>query len=274
MGINLTVYGPARPLHSGHYGNWAPNPNVMLAHLIASMRDEEGRILLANFYDDVLPLTAAQRTAMAAIPPVEAQLMGELRLGRVEGGGASLSELTARPALNVSGISGGRTGSGSANVIVPEATAYLDFRLVPNQRPERVRAMLISHLKARGYHVISEDPDSATLRGHPRIIKVTGDGGYAATGTALELPVSRAVLRAAEAALGEPIIAKPPMGGSLPLHHFVEVLGSPLIMVPIVNHDNNQHAENENLRIKNLWDGIALYAGLLAYLGPMWAQVP
>lgn len=274
MGINLTVYGPARPLHSGHYGNWAPNPNVMLAHLIASMRDEEGRILLANFYDDVLPFTAGQRAAMATIPPVEAQLMGELRLGRVEGGGASLSELTARPALNVSGISGGRTGSASANVIVPEATAYLDFRLVPNQRPERVRAMLHAHLTARGYHVVSEDPDSATRRAHPRVIKVTGDGGYAATGTALELPVSRAVLRAAAAALGEPIIAKPPMGGSLPLHHFVEVLGSPLIMVPIVNHDNNQHAENENLRIKNLWDGIALYAGLLAYLGPMWAQVP
>lgn len=274
MGINLTVYGPARPLHSGHYGNWAPNPNVMLAHLIASMRDEEGRILLANFYDDVLPLTAGQRAAMATIPAVEAQLMGELRLGRVEGGGASLSELTARPALNVSGISGGRTGSASANVIVPEATAYFDFRLVPNQRPERVRTMLNAHLKARGYHVVSEDPDSATLRAHPRVIKVTGDGGYAATGTALELPVSRAVLRAAEAALGEPIIAKPPMGGSLPLHHFVEVLGSPLIMVPIVNHDNNQHAENENLRIKNLWDGIALYAGLLAYLGPMWGQVP
>jgi acetylornithine deacetylase/succinyl-diaminopimelate desuccinylase-like protein len=274
MGVNLTVYGPARPLHSGHYGNWAPNPNVMLAHLLASMRDEEGRILIANFYDDVRPFTAGQRAAMATIPPVEAQLMGELRLGRVEGGGASLSELTARPALNVSGISGGRTGAGAANVIVPEAAAYLDFRLVPDQRPERVRTLLAAHLKARGYHVVSEDPDSATRRAHARIIKVTGDGGYAATGTALELPVSRAVLRAAEAALGEPIIVKPPMGGSLPLHHFLEVLGSPLIMVPIVNHDNNQHAENENLRIRNLWDGIELYAGLLAYLGPMWGQVP
>jgi acetylornithine deacetylase/succinyl-diaminopimelate desuccinylase-like protein len=103
---------------------------------------------------------------------------------------------------------------------------------------------------------------------------VTGDGGYPATGTSLELPVSRAVLRAAEAALGEPVMAQPPLGGSLPLYEFVEVLGAPLIMVPIVNHDNNQHAENENLRIKNLWDGIELFAGLLAYLGPMWVAVP
>jgi acetylornithine deacetylase/succinyl-diaminopimelate desuccinylase-like protein len=159
-------------------------------------------------------------------------------------------------------------------VIVPEATAYLDFRLVADQRPERVRSLLEAHLAKRGYHVVHEDPDSATRRAHARVIKVTGDGGYASTSTSLGLPVSRAVIRAAEAALGEPVVVEPPLGGSLPLYQFKEVLGATLIMVPIVNHDNNQHAENENLRIKNLWDGIALYAGLLAYLGPMWGQVP
>jgi acetylornithine deacetylase/succinyl-diaminopimelate desuccinylase-like protein len=274
MGVNLTVYGPARPLHSGHYGNWAPNPNVMMAHLLASLRDEEGRILINGFYDDVRAFSAAERAAFAATPPIEEQMRGELRLGRTEGGSASLSELTARPALNMSGLSGGGTGDRSANVIVPQSQAYLDFRLVPEQRPERVLAMLRAHLVARGYHVVAADPDSATLRSHARVIKVTGDGGYPATGTPMDLPVSRAVIRAAEAALGEPVLAKPPMGGSLPLHHFLEVLNAPLIMVPIVNHDNNQHAENENLRIKNLWDGIALYAGLLVYLGPMWAQMP
>jgi acetylornithine deacetylase/succinyl-diaminopimelate desuccinylase-like protein len=274
MGINLTIYGPARPLHSGHYGNWAPNPNVMMAHLIASLRDEEGKILIDGFYDDIRPFTPAQRAALDAIPPMEAQLAGELRLGRTEGGGARLPERTALPALNVSGLSGGRTGAGSANVIVPEATAYLDFRMVPDQTPERVRALLEAHLRRRGYYVVTQDPDSATLRSHPRVIKMTGDGGYPATGTSLDLPASRAVLRAAEAALGERVIAQPPLGGSLPLYQFVEVLGAPLVMVPIVNHDNNQHAENENLRIRNLWDGIELYAGLLAYLGPMWGAVP
>ena len=274
MGVNLTIYGPARPLHSGHYGNWAPNPNVMMAHLLASLRDEEGRILINGFYDDVRAFSAAEKAAFAATPPIEEQMRGELRLGRTEGGTASLSELTARPALNMSGLSGGGTGDRSANVIVPQSQAYLDFRLVPEQRPERVQAMLRAHLVARGYHVVATDPDSATLRRYARVIKVTGDGGYPATGTPMDLPVSRAVMRAAEAALGEPVLAKPPMGGSLPLYHFLEVLNAPLIMVPIVNHDNNQHAENENLRIKNLWDGIALYAGLLVYLGPFWGQTP
>ncbi len=274
MGINLTIYGPARPLHSGHYGNWAPNPNVMMAHLLASLRDEEGRILIDGFYDDIRPFTPAQQAALDAIPPMEAQLAGELRLGRTEGGGTRLPERVSLPALNVSGMSGGRTGAGSSNVIVSEATAYLDFRMVPDQTPARVRALLEAHLRTRGYFVVTQDPDSATLRAHARVIKMTGDGGYPATGTSLELPVSRAVLRAAEAALGERVIAQPPLGGSLPLYEFVEVLGAPLIMVPIVNHDNNQHAENENLRIKNLWDGIELFAGLLAYLGPMWSAVP
>ena len=275
MGVQLTVYGPVRPLHSGHYGNWAPNPNVMLAHLLASLRDEEGRILIERFYDDVRPFSEEQRNALAAMPRVDEQLKGELQLGRTEGGSALLAEQVSRPGLNLSGISGGRTGSAAANVIVPEANAYIDFRLVPDQRPERIRALLEAHLVKRGYHVVQEDPDSATRRAHPRIIKVTGDGGYPAMSTALDLPVSRAVIRAAEAAVGRPIIVEPPLGGSLPLYQFQEVLGRPLIMVPIVNHDNNQHAENENLRIKNLWDGIALYAGLLAYLGGEWmGKVP
>jgi acetylornithine deacetylase/succinyl-diaminopimelate desuccinylase-like protein len=274
MGINLTVYGPARPLHSGHYGNWAPNPNVMLAHLIASMRDEEGNILIDHFYEDVLPFSPEQRAALAAMPNIDAQVAADLRLGRTEGSGAGLAEQVSRPGLNVSGLSGGRTGAASANVIVPEATAYIDFRLVPNQRPERIKALLEAHFVKRGYYVVHQDPDSATRRAHPRIIKMTGDGGYPATSTALDLPVSRAVIRAAEAALGEAVVVEPPLGGSLPLYQFKEALGATLIMVPIVNHDNNQHAENENLRIKNLWDGIELYAGLLAYLGAFWAQLP
>ncbi|HEV8598216.1 MAG TPA: M20/M25/M40 family metallo-hydrolase [Gemmatimonadales bacterium] len=270
MGVQLTVYGPVRPLHSGHYGNWAPNPNVMLAHLIASLRDEEGRTLIERFYDDVRPFSEEQQRALAAMPRVDDQLRGELQLGRTEGGGALLAEQVSRPGLNVSGIAGGRTGSAAANVIVPEATAYLDFRLVPDQRPERIRALLEAHFVQRGYHVVHEDPDSATRRAHARIIKMSGEGGYPAMSTGLDLPVARAVIRAAEATLGRRIIVEPPLGGSLPLYQFQEVLGSPLIMVPIVNHDNDQHAENENLRIRNLWDGIELYAGLLAYLGGEW----
>jgi acetylornithine deacetylase/succinyl-diaminopimelate desuccinylase-like protein len=270
MGLQLTVYGPARPLHSGHYGNWAPNPDVMLVHLLASMRDEEGRILIDHYSDDVRPVSAAERTALATMPPVEEQLMGELRLGRSEGAPAPLGERILLPALNISGLSGGRTGSTAANVIVAEASAFLDLRLVPDQQPERVKELIGAHLRKQGFHVVTSDPDSAERRAYQKIVKATFSPGYPAARTSPDIPAARALIAALQAGLDEPLITLPTSGGSDGTYIFHDVLGTPMIGLPISNHDNNQHAENENMRLRNLWDGIELYAGLLARLGPAW----
>jgi acetylornithine deacetylase/succinyl-diaminopimelate desuccinylase-like protein len=275
LGLNLTVYGPTRPLHSGHYGNWAPNPNAMLIHLLASMRDAEGRITISGFYDDVRPLSQAERAAIAAVPAVEAQLQGELRLGHTEGGaGARLLERIALPALNLSGLSGGLTGTGSANIIVPLAAAYLDFRLVPAQTPDRVRALVERHIAAQGFHVVQVEPDSATRRDHPRLARLEWGSGYPAARTPIETPAVEALLRAVDGTIGARIIRVPTGGGSLPLYHFAEVLRAPFVILPMVNHDNNQHGENENLRLQNLWDGIELFAGMLERIGRDWRPVP
>lgn len=275
IGVNLTVYGPSRPLHSGHYGNWAPNPNVALVHLLASMRAEDGRITIDGYYDDVAPITAAEREALAAVPPVEAQLAGELRLGRTEGGAnATLSEQIALPALNVSGLSGGLTGPGSANLIVSRATAFLNLRMVPNQTPAKVRLLVEQHLTRQGFHLVTEEPDSATLRAHPKVIRVSWGSGYPPAKAALDSPESLALVRAADQAMGARLVRVPTMGGSAPLYHFRDVLGSPIVILPIVNHDNNQHGENENLRLANLWEGIELYAGVLARIGATWNLQP
>jgi acetylornithine deacetylase/succinyl-diaminopimelate desuccinylase-like protein len=248
---------------------------VTLIHLLASMRDEEGRITIPGFYDDVRPLAAAERAAIAAVPAVEGQLQAELRLGRTEGGGgASLLERIALPALNVSGLSGGLTGPGSANLIVPEATAYLDFRLVPAQTPEGVRTLVERHLARQGFHVVHASPDSATRRAHPRLIRVAWGAGYPAARTAIDAPAVEPLLRAVDATIGGRIIRVPTSGGSLPLYHFAEVLATPFVILPIVNHDNNQHGENENLRLQNLWDGIELFAGMLDRIGREWRPVP
>lgn len=270
MGLQLTVYGPARPLHSGHYGNWAPNPDVMLVHLLASMRDEEGKILVDHYYDDVRPVGAAERAALATVPEVEEQLMGELRLGRSEGAPAPLAERILLPGLNISGLSGGRTGSTAANVIVSEATAFVDLRMVPDQRPERVQQLIVDHLKKQGYYVVSGEPDSSTRRSYPKVVKAVFSSGYPASRTSLDLAASRAVISAIQAGMTDRLITLPASGGSDGTYIFHDVLGTPLIGVPISNHDNNQHAENENMRMKNLWDGIELYAGLMARLGPAW----
>jgi acetylornithine deacetylase/succinyl-diaminopimelate desuccinylase-like protein len=275
VGLDLTVYGPNRPLHSGHYGNWAPNPNAMLVHLLASMRDLEGRITIPGFSDDVRAPTEAERAAFRALPPVEADLIDQFGLGRTEGAPSTLAERLALPALNLSGLSGGLAGrEGGSNVIVPEASAYLDFRLVPDQTPARVRQLVEEHLRRAGYHLIADDPDSTTRRAHARLIRVRWSGGYPAARTSLDHPGARALAAAADRAWGTPLLRVPTLGGSLPLDDFVAVLGAPFAILPIVNHDNNQHGENENLRLQNLWDGIELYAGVLAGLGREWVTIP
>jgi acetylornithine deacetylase/succinyl-diaminopimelate desuccinylase-like protein len=270
MGAELTVYGPARPLHSGHYGNWAPNPSMMLSHLLASMRDAEGRITITRFLDDVRAPGASERAAIASAPPVDTLLRRELALGDVEGNGAPLLERILAPALNVRGLDGGPVGSGAANVIPTQATASIDFRLVPDQAPARVRELVEAHVRAQGYHVVHAEPSLEERRQHARVARIQWEEGYPGMRTDMDAGLSRAIMRVANAATGGRVVGIPMLGGSLPMYLFAEVLKVPLVIVPIVNHDNNQHAANENLRIGNLREGIEVYAQLFARLGGEW----
>ena len=263
VGLQLTTYGPARPLHSGHYGNWAPNPVTTMANLIASMRDDDGHILIENFADDVRPLSAAEHAALAEIPPVDDALRQELALGRTEGA-AAVSERITLPALNVRGIRGGGVGAQSANVISTEAMASIDFRLVPDQTPEKVREKVERHLQSRGFHVVHETPDAATRRAHAKVVKVEWEAGYPASRLALDHPLAAAIERRLEAASGEQLVKLPTLGGSVPLYLFEARLGAPSLGLPTVNHDNNQHGSNENLRLQNLWTAIETFAALMA----------
>jgi acetylornithine deacetylase/succinyl-diaminopimelate desuccinylase-like protein len=267
--VEVTLYGPVRPLHSGHYGNWAPNPAAALAHLLAGLRDQGGRVLIPGFYDDVRPVTDAERRALAEVPPVDEDLKREFGLGATEGEGSPVAERILLPALNVRGLASGTVGAGAANAIPAEATASIDFRLVPDQTPAMVRERFESHLRSLGFAVIRETPDAATRRAHPQLVKLAWGPGYPAARTALDLPVSRAVARAVEEAAGGPVIRMPTLGGSVPMRLFQDKAGSPIIGLPIVNHDNNQHAANENLRLQNLWDGIEVYAMVMSGLGPL-----
>jgi acetylornithine deacetylase/succinyl-diaminopimelate desuccinylase-like protein len=169
----------------------------------------------------------------------------------------------------VRGIAAGDVGEMATNSIPTEARLSIDFRLVPDQTPEKLKARVEEHLRKLGYLLTREAPNLETRRRHPRILKIEWGPGYAGARTSLDLPVSRAVVRVLEEAAGEKIVVLPTLGGSVPMHLFRD-LGAPVIGVPIVNHDNNQHAANENLRLRNLWDGIESYAALLARLGEVW----
>jgi acetylornithine deacetylase/succinyl-diaminopimelate desuccinylase-like protein len=273
-GLDLTVYGPSRGLHSGHYGNWAYNPITLLANFIASVRDDDGKILIPNFYDDVVPISAAERRALATVPPVDSALRAELSLGGTEANGAMLAERIMEPGLNLRGFRGGGVGAGGSNTISTEARASIDFRLVPKQTPERIRTLFEAHAKRKGYFVINDrEPTTAERLSHAKIMRLDWEPGYPATRAAMDAPASRAVVQSVESALGGPVITLPTLGGSLPMSAFEQVLKTPLIVLPTVNHDNSQHAANENLRLQNLWDGMVVYAGIMADLGKRWSAI-
>jgi acetylornithine deacetylase/succinyl-diaminopimelate desuccinylase-like protein len=263
--LEITVYGPKHELHSGHYGNWAPNPAMMLARLLASMKEENGRVLVDHFYDGIEPLSDAEKRAIADAPEIDSELKREFELGRAEGEGKSLVELLNYPSLNIRGMTSARTGEKASNVIPATATASIDMRLVKGISPEQAQSRLIEHIRKQGYFVVDHDPDADILMSHAKVAKVVIQGGYPAERTSMDLPISREVLRIAES-VRAPVVKLPTMGGSVPLYMITKTLGSPTITVPIANHDNNQHSANENLRIENLWDGIDLMAALLAGL--------
>jgi acetylornithine deacetylase/succinyl-diaminopimelate desuccinylase-like protein len=264
MNVDVTVYGANRPLHSGHYGNWAPNPAFLLTRLLATMKDESGRVLIRGWYDDVTPLSALEKRAIAGLPPFDDSLRKELGFMLPEGGGKSLAELINLPSLNINGIVSAEAGPGARNVIPTEAMVTLDVRLVKGDDYRRQYQRLVDHIRKQGFTVLDRPPTAAERTRFPRIALVKQrNGGYNAERTAMDLPVSRAVLAAVEGAFPGRTIALPTAGGSLPLSIISETLRTTTITVPVVNYDNNQHAENESVRIGNLWDGIDTMAALM-----------
>ncbi len=269
MGMEVTVYGATRNLHSGHYGNWAPDTPHVLARLLASMKDENGKVLVEGWYESADPIGPEERAALAAMPDYDAVLRRELGLAWTEGQPASLPERLLLPALTVRGISGGGTGALAANVIPSTAAAALGIRLVKGNEPSHMRNLVVRHIERQGFHVVTDDPDLETRLRYPKIAKVTGatDGSPAAR-TSMANPFARQVVAAATRAANrifgaESLLIAPGMGGTLPLYLFTDVAGKPAIVVPVANHDNNQHAADENLRVANLWYAIDLYAALL-----------
>jgi acetylornithine deacetylase/succinyl-diaminopimelate desuccinylase-like protein len=265
--MEMTVYGPAHPLHSGHYGNWAPNPIMLLTHLLDSIRDADAHILIPGFYNDVRPLTPSERRMLAQTPAADQQLKQELAIAQPEGDGAKLAEQILKPAINVHGIQAGHVGEQAANVISTEARASFDIRLVPNQTPERVRQEIEQHIQRQGFFIVHQTPDLTTRRAHARVVKLDWGPGYPAYRAPVENPMAKALVRSIEEATGGPIIQVVSLGGSVPMYLFTSKEHTPVIGVPIANADNNQHAANENLRLQNLWDGIDIFATLFAHLG-------
>jgi len=262
--IEITVYGPNTSLHSGHYGNWAPNPAMILAQLLSTMKDDNGKVKIEGFYDTVIPLSKTELKALEEIPKYDEELKELYGFSFTEGAGKSLNEAIQYPSLNINGLSSGWVGNQVRTIIPPHATASIDIRLVNGNDPADMVSKVVNHIKNRGFHVVSEAPDEQTRAQFPLIAKViTSEEGYRASRTSMDLPISRAVRKALSGYSDKGTVLLPSLGGSLPLYVFNEVLDVPTIGVPIANHDNNQHQPDENIRIGHLWRGIETFAAII-----------
>ena len=266
-GFNLTVYGPNRPLHSGHYGNWSPNPIMLLTELIGSMRAPNGEILVDGYSDQVLPLSPQELSAIAAAPQMDNMLTTDLGIGAAETEDRLELSIT-RPAMNLRGIRGGDVGAQARNVIQPSAEASIGLRLVPAQTPEYLREVIEKHITDQGFFIIHDEPTAQQRRQHRRLARLdwSSSGGYPAYRAAFDEPLAMQVSGIMDKLSDRTLIQTPTMGGSLPLYIVEDVLKAPILILPIANHDNNQHGANENLRLQNLWDAIEIYATVLTGL--------
>lgn len=263
VNLQLTAYGAKRPLHSGNYGNWAPNPADRLVALLASMKDENGRVLIKGFYDDYVGFSESERIAIKDASATDELLLKDLGLKAPESPGRSLLEGFELPGLNLNGVTAANTGKTATNVIPAVAQAVIDLRLVLGIDWRKQTERVIEHMKLHGWHVIDHEPTDDERMQFDRLIKVEVGAGYNAQRTLMNLPLAQSVLVAVQSTTVEPVVRQPTLGGSLPLSVIEEKLGAKVVTVPAANFDNNQHAENENMLIRYLWEGMETFAALM-----------
>lgn len=252
-GFTLTVYGAPEELHSGHYGNFAPNPAFALAALVATMKDADGRVLIPGFYEGVA-MDPASKAARAAVPDDEAALRARLGIAENEKVGVSYQEDMAYPTLSITEMKAGEPGS-RRSIIPAFATAAFDSRTVPGTPPARQLALVRGWVQQQGYHLVDGAPTAEDRAKYPKLASIESGGGAPALQTPLDAPVGVWARKALLGEFGQEPVRIPIMGGSVPTRPLVDGLGAPILLLPLVNRDNNQHAANENLRMGNYFEG-------------------
>ena len=262
----LTVYGPRSPLHSGHFGNYVPNPAMRLAALLASMKDDSGRVRIAGYYDGI-KLSAADRRTLAATGDDEAALRKRTGIARAESVGATYQEALQYPSLNVRGMVSASVGAKAANIVPSEAIAELDFRTTPEADGHRLFELVKKHIEKQGYHLVDGPPTDADRARYDKLATFKLGSVQSAERTSMDSPVALWAAQAVSSATGPDPGSTPVrirmMGGTVPTDVLVDALHLPFIMVPTVNADNNQHTHDENLRVGNFVTGTQTIYSLL-----------
>lgn len=261
--ITLVAYGPRVPQHSGHYGNYAPNPAFHLSRILGSMKTADGQVVIPDFYDGI-ELSDDVKQVLAAVPDDEEAIREALGIAQADSIGENLQESVQYPSLNIRGLSSGWVGDESRTIVPATATAEIDIRLVKESDPARLVNLVQQHIEDMGYHVIDRAPTDEERREHPHIVSFTSEFNYAAYRSGFNEAAGRLARSGLTHLYGEEPILIRTSGGSIPISPFVDTLGIPAAAVPTVNIDNNQHSPNENIRLGNFREGIAMLVSVLS----------
>jgi acetylornithine deacetylase/succinyl-diaminopimelate desuccinylase-like protein len=225
------------------------------------MFDPKGKVVIDGFYHDVLPFPPAAVKMMQEVPDDSETMRRLYGLGSTDGAASSLQEGLNLPAFSVHVMRGGEVGG----VIAASSTAEIALRLVKENSPRQMVDRVVAHIRKQGYFIVDKDPDAATLAAHPRIAKVTTRGGATsgAWRTDPEIPEARFITDALRAHSQGRLVRIRTLGGGVPAGPFIDTFHVPTLGLSLANYDDNQHTDNENLRLGNLWNGIATLAAIM-----------
>lgn len=263
-GIELTVYGPRLPQHSGHFGNYAPNPALRLSQLLASMKDEEGRTTIPGFYDGI-DLTTV-KDILAAVPDDLEKINKRVGIAEPDKVGGNYQEAVNYPSLNIRGFRAGWVGKEARTIVPEKAIATIDIRLVPESDGARLVGLVKKHIEEAGYYIIEgREPTEEERMTQAKIIRFDHDPSsmWKAFNTPINSTTGKWLYETLKAGHEKDVARIRLHGGSVPIAFFVNGLGIPAVLVPVVNPDNNQHSPNENLRLGHYKNGIKTALAIL-----------
>ncbi|MCW5516091.1 M20/M25/M40 family metallo-hydrolase [Muriicola sp. Z0-33] len=260
--ITLTTYGPVVPQHSGHFGNYAPNPALRLSKLLASMKDDEGRVTIPGFYDGI-SIDPETEAILRAVPDNQEQIKDRLQIAAADKVGSYYQEAIQFPSLNIRGMQSGWIDDKVRTIIPGWARAEIDVRLVLESDPEELLKLVREHISDQGYYLLERVPTKEERLKYPKIATFNSEISYQSFRTDFDSEVGLWLRKALEKAFGEAPIMIRMSGGSIPISPFVTTLDIPAVTVPTVNRDNNQHSPNENLRLGNYKEGIKTMIAIL-----------
>lgn len=253
--LTLTVYGPVFAQHSGHYGNYAPNPALKLSKLLASMKDDDGRVIIPGYYDGIV-IDDATKAILKDVPDDERVINAKLGIVEADKVAPTYQESMQYPSLNIRGMSSGWVGPEARTIVPATATAEIDVRLVKESDPHRLISLIRGHIEKEGYFITNKKPTQRERLTYRSICRFESKVAYNAFRTDFDSNVGRWLTRAMESAFGSTPIRSRTSGGSIPISPFVETLQVPAVSVPLANKDNNQHSPNENIRLGNYLEGV------------------